>query len=799
MPPAPLVWMAGGWAIAGLLGIGLRPEPEPGLAAALLLLMATAGAVAVRWRSGAALGLAALALGLLLVAARLGALPGPSELERLEARRCAVARVESASLGERSVEATLRFPAAATSWNGRAEARWRGGEAPAPGDRLRLCGRLLFPRGPDNPGGLDPRRELAGRGVRARFEVEGRPRLLAGGSAWGRLGAEAGRAAAALRASAVEVLERSLPAQEAAVVASLLLGDRSGVDAGLEEAFQLTGLVHLLSVSGLHVGFLLPWLELPWRRWGLAARWLGLAGGLVGYAALTGGEAPVWRAAVMALAFRGAAVLGRRPHAGSALALAYLLLTGSRPERAGELGLQLSFAATAGILAARPLLERAGRSGLARPLRWLVQGLLVSLAAQAAVAPLLADRFGRAGPWGPLLNLAAGPLVGLLLPYGLAGLLLASLHPLFAPALAPAGLLARWLRLLVEAGAALPGAERLLPPPGWAALPWYAALAGAWALAAGWPGGLGLRRALLAGTLAAGGVALLLWFVPSAPRPAVPEVLFLAVGQGDAALVRMPDGFTLLVDAGPDRAPGTAEILRRMRLRRLDAVAVSHADADHAGGLPELLRALPVGEIWLGDPPVAGDRLLAEAVRLAGERGIPLRHVEEGWVAERPGLRIRVLNPPRSRQLAWEQNDRSMVLELLFPSAGGRAETEPPAGTGEAGEGVPSLLMTADLPAEGEARLLDRAGRIRGQILKVAHHGSAGSSSRRWLEALHPREAVVSVGPNRYGHPARGTLERLRQTGARIWRTDRDGAVRARRLPEGWRLEAMHRREAAGE
>ncbi|MDI3298306.1 MAG: ComEC/Rec2 family competence protein [Bacillota bacterium] len=796
MPAAPLVWMAAGWAAGGLLAIAWRPPPPLAWLAALPAL-AAASTVALRRRPGPALGLAGAGLALLLAAFHLG--PAPADPGQLEGRRCGPARVEAvASTGTGGFRVTVRLrPPAGGAWNGRAETFWRGGETPAPGELWRLCGRLAFPAGPDNPGGPDPRRELATRGVRATLQLDGWPRRQAPATAAGALRARVGRGAEAVRRGAVGVLERSLPPEEAAILASLLLNERSGLGEPLQRAFQLTGLVHLLSVSGLHVGFLVPWLELPWRRLGLGARWLGLAGGLGAYAAVTGGGPPVMRATLTALALRGGSVLLRRPHAPSALALAFLLVTGSRPERVGEVGLQLSFLATAGILGLLPLLRRIGRSRLSAPLRWLAQGLLVSLAAQAAVLPVLADRFGRVGPWGPLLNLAAGPLVALLLPLGLAGLLAAALHPALAAALAPAGLLARLLRLLVEAGSGLPGAERLLPPPGWATLPWYAGLAGAMALAAGRPRAGPLRAAARAATFASGCAALLLWLLPAAPAPPVPEVVFLAVGQGDAALLRMPDGFSLLVDAGPERAPGVAEILRRMRIRRLEAVAVSHADADHAGGLPDLLRSLPVGELWLGDPPAPGDRVLAEAVALARERGIALRHLEEGWVGRRAGLEIRALNPPRSTDLAWEQNDRSLVLELLLdPPAAGRpaapADRAAPPGLQS------SLLFTGDLPAEGEARILRRSGALRGELLKVAHHGAASSTSSPWLETVRPREAVVSVGPNPYGHPAPATLARLLAAGARLWRTDRDGAVVARLGAGGWQLAAMHPGRPAG-
>jgi len=236
---------------------------------------------------------------------------------------------------------------------------------------------------------------------------------------------------------------------------------------------------------------------------------------------------------------------------------------------------------------------------------------------------------------------------------------------------------------------------------------------------------------------------------------------FLNVGQGDAALIRTPAGRWILVDGGPadPRHDAGREVvlpfLVRHGVRRLAAVVLSHAHQDHVGGIPAVLEAVPADLILEPAEPVAEPRYV-RMLELAEERGTPWRAGRAGDSLVIDGVMLRVLHPDTTWN-HWREdlNDDSVVLLLRF----GRFEA----------------VLAGDLGVKAESLLLGRIGPV--DLLKVGHHGSAGSSGTAWLDELAPKAAVISVGRNRYGHPAPSSLGRLAAHRVDVWRTDREGSV----------------------
>jgi competence protein ComEC len=244
------------------------------------------------------------------------------------------------------------------------------------------------------------------------------------------------------------------------------------------------------------------------------------------------------------------------------------------------------------------------------------------------------------------------------------------------------------------------------------------------------------------------------------------RLTFIDVGQGDATLVRFPGGSTLLVDAGGlpasssfdlgDRVVGA--VLRRQGVRRLDTAAITHGDADHAGGFASIVRDFRPREVWEGIP-VPRFAPLADLRRAAALRGARWTNLQTNDRFTIDGVEVIVRHPDIPD---WERqevrNDDSIVLELRWRDV--------------------SIVLTGDIGRETEqtiAGLFPPAG-IR--VLKVPHHGSLTSSSRAFLEALTPRVAVFSAGRNNtFGHPAADVLKRYHEIGAQVFRTDQDGAV----------------------
>jgi competence protein ComEC len=480
---------------------------------------------------------------------------------------------------------------------------------------------------------------------------------------------------------------------------------------------------------------------------------LSAAGALL-YGTLVGSRPPVLRALAMLTAAAAGHLVGRRSGGLRALVWAAAVVALLLPEEVPRPGYQLSFAACAALVLAGP------GSG-----SWVRRLAAASLAAQAGTLPLVLLHFGRVAPFALPANLLGLPLVTFAVGASLGAPVLHLLWPAAGEAAAALAREAAGLLLgIATLAAELPGSGRMLAAVGplWCLVATLAVLA---ALAARGP-----RR------LPPAGVVLLLLAcgplrsAPSLPPPGAVEIVALDVGQGSALLITTAKGERLLVDGGgspgSDYPVGERLLLPQLRglgVSRLDLLALTHPDADHGEGLEAVLGALPVGRLVLPGED-CGHPLARRLAASAARRGVPT----EGWWAGhrigRAGLAIEVLAPGRGSSCG--ANDQSLVLRLA--AAGG------------------ALLLPGDIERAGERALLDREAPLEARVLVLPHHGSAGSSSPEFLDAVGPALALVQAGEgNAYGHPDPGLLEELRRRGVRLYRSDRDGTVRALLLADG--------------
>jgi competence protein ComEC len=627
------------------------------------------------------------------------------------------------------------------------------------GDRVRFPAVLRLPRGLLNPGGRDPAARMAASGIALQALGTGPPVRTAAPSALAWI--ERGRERFAAAADA-------LPAAEAGLVRAIGTGDRAALDPGVAASFARSGLAHVLAVSGLHLVVVAFGLEralrfLLLRIDPVASRFdprrLSAAIALpaaIAYALATGAGVPVLRAAVAAAVAFGGALLDREASAANGLALAILVLLGADPGAALDVSLQLSFAAVAGLVLWAGPLRRALPLAPAPPGSWrrrlsepLLSGACATVAASIATAPVLAVHFRQLPLLGLAANVAGVPLGSALTAVAsLAAVAASAWPPLAFPFLAAARPLASALIALSDAAAA----------PRWSVL------------GVGSPGLLGAlafaAAALLATrfrgaprlAFAAGAAACLL--LPGPLRAAAArergglEVVFIAVGQGDAALLRLPDGSAVLVDAGgaPDGGadPGARDVvplLRDLGVRRLAAVFVSHPHPDHVLGLAAVADAFPIERLFSnGD---LGDGGVREALSRLYPRALA---PGERW--DRAGVSFDVLGGARD---AFTTNDASLVLRVAY--------------------GDTAFLFPGDVERAGEAAAVDRGG-LRADVVKVPHHGSRTSSTPAFAAAVRPRWAVVCLSTaNRFGFPHDEALAHWREVGAHVLRTD-EGAVR---------------------
>jgi competence protein ComEC len=560
----------------------------------------------------------------------------------------------------------------------------------------------------------------------------------------------------------------------APLVRALLIADQHGIAPELRDRYADAGLVHMLSVSGMHVAIIASALLTLGGLLRVPRRWLEpMAMVLVAfYVLLLGCPPPAVRSAVMLLVVSVSRQWQRPVHEWTALALGAAIPT-ANPLVVLDLGWQLSVGGMAALVAARALLRRwRQQAATTRGSRWrqlgaqrgaggwMMREIVTGVLATVLTAPIIAWTFGRVSLIAPLSNILAGPLVALLQPALFLALLWAMvvsaphahlLADATQPLMALFDLLASWCGSLP--GAVLPVSLTL------------ATAVGAGVAVAFFVRGTAARRStrwFMAST--AVGVVTLWWPLTQRGSGQL-ELHAIDVGQGDALAIRTPRGRWVLVDAGRRWEGGDAG--RRTivpYVRRLGGdvalFVLSHPHDDHAGGAATVVEALSPSLWW--EPAFvstsAGYRAALEAVRRAGAR----------WERVRPGRRFdldhvafEVLAPDSSWTVAQQDaNETSVVLRVSY--------------------GQHRLLLTGDAERDEEAWLLERyaADELEADVLKLGHHGSRTSSTPALLDAVEPRIAIASVGAgNRYGHPAAETLANLLDRGIPALRTDLEGTV----------------------
>lgn len=600
-----------------------------------------------------------------------------------------------------------------------------------PGQRLVVTGRLSRPRGGD---------------LTAAVLSTDTPPRRSGDPSW------AQRLAGSLRAG----LQRAcapLPREPGGLLPGLVVGDTSRLEPAVEDDFLTTGMTHLTAVSGSNVAVILG-LVLAAARWIRAGPWLAalLCGAaLVGFVILARPSPSVVRAATMGAIGLIALAAGRPRAAVPALGAALTVLVVVDPELAGDAGFALSVLATGGLLLLAPRWRDAlCRRRVPAP---VAEALAIPAAAQLACAPVVAGLSGTISLVAVPANLLAVPAVAPATVLGVAAAAVSPLWPTGAEALAWLGHWpAWWLVLVARHGARLPAGT----------LPWLGGVAGALLLGALTVALLVAARhpvvrrlvAVVAAAVVLG--ALPVRLVATGWPPSGWVVAVCAVGQGDSVVLPVGAGQAVVVDAGPTPA-AVDRCLRRLGVRAVPLLVISHFHVDHTGGLDGVFRDRRVGAVVIPQWPEP-DESRAAVHRTAAAHGVSVHAIGTGWAYSAGAVRLTLLGPPYPlRGTRSDPNNNSVVL---------RAEVS---GT--------TILLTGDAEIEEQRALLERtpAGLLRAEVVKVAHHGSAYQEPA-FLDAVRPAVALVPVGAdNDYGHPSPAVLARLVRSGARVLRTDLDG------------------------
>lgn len=646
---------------------------------------------------------------------------------------------------------------------------WRAGRI------VRVPAQLGRPSRYLNPGVPDEERSLARRGTTLVGSVKSG--ILVEVAAKGGWLPETAAAARSFARRAIASAVGRWSARSAGVVTAIIIGDRAGLDQEVQRRLQEAGTYHVIAISGGNIAILAGLTLVGFRVAGMLGRAAMLSAivALLAYGYLIGGGASVNRATLMAVVYFAARSIDLRGPPTNVLALAAGLLVAAQPMAIIDPGFLLTFGATVAIVVAVPVVPIRSLPRLLMPVGAM---LCASVAAEAVLLPISAFIFSRVTFAGLLLNFAAIPLMGVVQIAGIVVVVAAAVSSTLASAAGwAAHIAAEGLVRSADLVTFLPVLTWRVAPPHWFVVAaYYCGLVVGWAL---WRfrvqrlgSAEGLRRSVIRRSAVTAAVVSGIWIVAE-PWIALRQsgdgrlrVTFVDVGQGDAALVQFPSGTAMLVDAGGltgtssfdigDRV--VAPVLRHAGIRRLDAVAVTHGDLDHAGGAASIVREFRPRDVWEGIP-VPRLQLLRDLRAAAGASGARWANVQAGDLIAIDDVQIAVRHP---RLPDWERqdvrNDDSIVLELVWRDV--------------------SIVLTGDIGREVEREIAPLFPPSRLRVVKVPHHGSLTSSSRDFVRALAPRVAVVSVGRgNPFGHPAPAVLDTYRELGAHIFRTDQDGAV----------------------
>ncbi len=636
------------------------------------------------------------------------------------------------------------------------------------GDRVRFVSRIREPRNFGVPGEFDYERYLAFRDVHATAFVTSASDviLIRGGVAYpfqrlmDRIAVDLGNR-----------ISDSLPGDEGAVLRALLLGEMGGVPDKIRELYTRTGVNHILSISGFHVGVIAFFLfQLAFRAARRSPFLLLYAHPrrvilvltipvILFYLFLSGSAPATVRSVVMIVACIAALLLDRETDPLNSLILAALFILACSPVALFDISFQLSFCAIWGIIVLTPILLAPFGTASKGALHWLLLFFMASVAATAATLLPVSFHFHRTTLTGLPANFFIVPLMG----YGAVVVGFTSLPCLYLfPPLAALFLKIAGFLVKISTGILVYLDEiPLMPVWGTTRFDLLLFLLTLSVISFTQPGKV--RRigcCLLAGLFVAARLAGI------DPDSGKLRLDFFSVGQGEATLVSFPDGRRMLVDGGGSYRDGGMDPGERLLapalwgrgIGRLDYLVLSHPHPDHLKGLLFLARTFPIGEFWESGITDGGNDYLALKRTLA-EKGVPVRRVDATTGPIRVGTAvIEPLAPSIVSGGAADLNESSLVFRLRLQNF--------------------AVLFTGDIDSEAERILLSNPSALRCTVLKVPHHGSRASSSAPFLAAASPACALIGAGyENRFHLPSRETLNRLRKQGARVFRTDLDGTI----------------------
>ena len=632
------------------------------------------------------------------------------------------------------------------------------------GDSLLVRGEISFPTGKRNPGGFDLKKHYHSNYITAFLSRNGISsiKLLSRSEHQYYIS----RIVNNIRYSLHERLSLLVSPESSPIAKSLLLGNKNSIDDELKDKFRNTGVIHILVISGLHVSFIVGILYIIGSLFRLKRNHLVyfILSGIILYASIVGWRTPITRAVIMASALLIGTISERRAVALNTLGIAAIIILLIKPDEIYQPGFHLSFLIVSSILFFnKKLLENipnpAPINFINRKIRWFLPFLLMTTAANLMSIPLTAYHFSMITPFSLIINIIAVPLAGILVSLGFTMMAFSYIYlPIGIVLGSTFDLLTKILLTILSFFSERSNMVISIPEfPIWMLILLISLIFSLGYLNSS----SGRFRFILLILLIMNGLG---WSRSLSYKGA--EVTFLDVGQGDAAYIEDSFGKNIIIDSGQSNFWSDAgryvigPFLRSKGINTIDYLLLTHQDSDHTGGAIYILENFNIDTLITSSSD-SGSSTYLKVLAVARRMNVPRKKTKMGETIKLGSYStINILHPPSNNVTSFSNsnNNSSIVFKYNY--------------------GESSILFTGDIESPVENKLVDSGYNLKSQILKVPHHGSSSSSTNLFIDAVSPKEAIISAGRhNLFGHPTEEVTNRYIESSITLRRTDSDKAI----------------------
>lgn len=571
---------------------------------------------------------------------------------------------------------------------------------------------------------------------------------------------------------------------EANLLSGILIGDKEGIEKEVQENFRDSNLSHMLAVSGAHVSYVILGITYVLKKVKVNKLWSNMITivTLCCFIFLTGASSSVIRACIMAIYIIIGHMMHRKTKLISSVSLSLLIILILNPYKLFDIGLQLSYGGTIGIILFSGVLAKKAKlnnllEGFVNKLKYRVKQLIVvCVSANLIIFPIIAAHYSTMCLTFVISNICAGPILGVIIILGFITIFVSFVSiDIAKPFALILNIFIQILMYITKICSSLPFSKLYIKTPSLSQIIiYYMILIFIYYICKIRKKKRRLIHRKLLRTVQNKKVqklfiiVIILIFTSMQILKCLPSdltIYFIDVGQGDSTLIVTPNHKTILIDGGGTEFESDFDIGKQtllpeilgQRITKIDYLLISHFDSDHATGVAQILGKIDVSSIILTRQLEEND-IYRHILSIAKEKKIKLIYVKEGDVLKIGGIKISIIHPENKLMINNPMNNNSIVCKVEYNSF--------------------SMLLTGDIEMEAEELILRKNINLKADVLKVAHHGSKTSTTGEFLKAINPKVALIGVGKNNnFGHPSNEVIQRLKENGTRIYRTDENGEI----------------------